>query len=174
MRTFKSLIIILAISFFNSCTNNDTILDAVPYKIDDLNKLPGYGWFYEEYDKFQVDTNLIKQIEQVYNPAVHKIIIYSMPSCACPGLKYTRFPQFYKILQFAGINTSNIELYSLSSIRSRHPYDSMIVLSTLPSFYVFKQSKVVYSIIDTLDYNIYYGKPYPIKLEELLYEGLKK
>lgn len=174
MKNFKIFYLILAITFLYGCSNDDTILNAIPYKIQDLNKLPGYGWFYEEYDKYQVDTNLLKQIVQVYNPAIHKIIIYSMPSCACPGLKYTRFPQLYKILQQAGISNNNVEFYSLSSLRSRHPYDSVIVLSTLPSFYIIKQSKIVYSIADTLDYNIYYGKTYPLKLEELLYEGLKK
>ncbi len=174
MKTLKFIIIVVTFLFLVKCSDDNSVSDAIPYKIEDLNKLPGYGWFYQEYDKYDVDTNLVKLIQHQYNSSIHKILIYSMPSCACPGRKYERFPQFYKILQNVGISHDKIEFYSLNSLRSRHSYDSVIVVTTLPAFYVLKQGKPVYSIADTLDFNIYYGKQYPIKLEELLLEGLKK
>ena len=174
MKILKIMMILVIYLFFVRCSDDNTVSDAIPYKIEDLNKLPGYGWFYGEYDKYNVDTNTVKLIQQRYNPSIHKILIYSMPSCACPGRKYERFPQFYKILQSVGISNDQVEFYSLNSLRSRHPYDSVIIVTTLPAFYVIKQGKPVYSLADTMDYNIYYGKPYPIKLEELLLEGFKK
>ncbi|HOK14300.1 MAG TPA: hypothetical protein PLU67_10470 [Candidatus Kapabacteria bacterium] len=174
MKLLKVVILVVIFLFIVKCSDDNSVSDAVPYKIEDLNKLPGYGWFYQEYDKYEVDTNIVKLIRQEYNQSMHRILIYSMPSCACPGKRYERFPQFYKILQSVGISNEKVEFYSLSSLRSRHPYDSVIVVTTLPAFYVLKQGKPVYSITDTLDFNIYYGKPYPIKLEELLLEGFKK
>lgn len=174
MKSIK-LFLLGTISFFLwNCSENEAITDAIPYKIDEINKMPGYGWFYEEYSKYQVDTNLLNEIRKFYNPSVHKILLFTMPSCSCPNLKYKRFPQFYKILQNVGISNDQIEFYSMSSIRSRHPYDSLLLITSLPSFYILKQNKPIYSITDTLDFNIYYGKTYPIKLEELLLEGLKK
>jgi hypothetical protein len=62
MKILKIMMILVIYLFFVRCSDDNTVSDAIPYKIEDLNKLPGYGWFYGEYDKYNVDTNTVKLI----------------------------------------------------------------------------------------------------------------
>ncbi len=171
----KKLLILTAALLFGlvACSDTATAPDAIGYKIDELSNLPGYGWFQEEYNLYDVDTNKINTIRQVFNPQEFKIIYFTRPSCSCPG-SHKSFPAINKILNEAGVPIENMEFYSLNSLKSRHPYDSLFQLSYLPSFVIMKNGKAIYSVIDTLNYNVYYGIEYPRKYEDLLIEGFKK
>lgn len=169
---YAALFAIALISY--SCTDDSTIPSAMKFNFEDMQTLPGYGWFNEEFDKYEVKVEKIEQITNNFNPATHKIVFFTKPTCACPNLPYKRFPQVYKILYAAGVPQSNMEFYSLSSLKASHPYDSVITVATLPAFYVFKANRPVYSICDTFDFNTYYGIQYPIDFEDIIFEGFKK
>ena len=108
-RNFLIAIAILLIGSFG-CSDDSSIPSAVKYEFGDLQTLPGYGWFNEEFDNYEVKIEKLQQITDNFNPSLHKVVIFSRPSCSCPNLPYKRFPAIYKILQAAGVPNSNIEL----------------------------------------------------------------
>lgn len=164
---------IFVLAVFVSCSDNSTIPNAMNYEFDELSTMPGYGWFNDEYNGYLVDSSKLQGILENFNPAIHKILFFSRPSCSCPG-SHRMFPAVFKILQHAGVPVENMEFYSFSSVGAKHPYDSLMTVSILPSFYVLKSGVPVYSIMDTLVSNSYYEIEYPTLYEDLIFEGLKK
>lgn len=169
--------IILAIIFstaaFISCSENSTIPNALRYEFSEISNLPGYGWFNEEFEAYVIDSSKIDLIRQTYNPSVHKFLMFTRPSCTCPGA-HKRFPAVFKVLQAADIPLASMEFYSFSSTQSKHPYDSLITVSSLPAFIIMKSGQPIYSIADTMNFNTYYQIAYPNTFEDIIYEGLKK
>ncbi len=156
-----------------ACSDSPTIPNALNYEINKLSDIPGYSWFNDEYNDYSPNPALIQSIRESYNASTHKFVFFTRPSCTCPG-EHLSFPQVYKILQLAGIPDAAMEFYSMSSIRSKHIYDSGLTINSLPSFFVFKSGSPIYSLSDTLNKSVTLGLSYPIKYEEVLIEALNK
>lgn len=176
MKKFFLPLLLLSIFAFISCDNTPEEPVAFELNAADIPQTPGFGWFYAVYDTTQVDTNLVSQIKDNFDPAVHRFYLYIKPSCSCPGT-HVLFPKYYKILKFAGVPDSSMEIYSMSSDKSRHKYEQYLIVNAVPSFYVVKNGTPIYSVLDTLDINEYLnrnGLNLPTTLEELTLLGLKK
>lgn len=169
----KLLLILVLVVAFYGCSEDNSIPNAVPYTYSTMQDMPGYSWFDEEYTLYNVDQSKVSSILNNFNPATHRIVFFTRPSCSCPG-SHRAFPAIYKILETAQIPLEKMEFYSFSSISNKHKYDSLIVVNTLPAFYVFKNGVPVYSLMDTLYVNTYNNVQYPLLYEDLIIEGLKK
>ena len=145
----KKLAILFLISLFVfSCKDNssDTPQEAaIQINIDEVGFVPGFSTYRSEYDAFDTDDQLVNQIAQNINED-DKYVFYIKPNCGCNKTKFT-FPHLMKILEEAGIEKSQIEIYSMTSVYNEYPYDDLISLSDVPNFYAILSGET-YQIVE--------------------------
>jgi len=154
-----------------SCESNPVSTTAELIDIVKLSKTPGYQWYDLEVQNYNPDINIVNEVKNVYNSSKHKFVIMVKPSCSCPGTQ-KQFPAIMKTFNLAGITQSNYLIYSVSSERTKHPYEKHFKINELPSIILMQDSLPVYSIADTfyIQRNLGSNKP----LEYYLLEALKK
>lgn len=142
-------IILLAMAFLVSCDDNAVIYDAEPLAVDSIEYKAGYLWYTEEFSNYAPDTDLVKEISAEYNEHKGKLkfVVYAKPECTCPG-DHRYFPKYMRILMDAGIDKSNIEIFSMTSTNNHHPYEEKLTVQLLPGFFLIYADNWVYDISD--------------------------
>jgi hypothetical protein len=79
---------------------------------------------------------------------------------------------FIKVLNLCGITDSSYKIFTMNQTSNKQPYSKYITVNILPSGFVMKDSTVVYSAFDTLNYYKLWGILRPV--EQLLLEAFKK
>lgn len=167
-----SIIYLFAVIFsivFSSCTSTEEeeaiVLDIQKMREDYIS---GYDWFSFEYEDYTIKSAYLEDLKNNYDNSIHSFLIYSKPSCSC-GPEYRKTAQFIKVLDSIGVETNNIQLYSVGNNNYSHPYKDKITLNNIPAFIVLKNNVPVYSINDTI---IQYNNARFI--EDCLLDALKK
>jgi len=144
--------------------------NAVKMTKEELKTTIGYEWFYNYWTIYKPDTNITKQIAPVFDSNTHKFIIFVEASCSCREL--VKEPaDLVKSLDLANISSDYYEIYAMGSIKSKHPFEDKITISTLPQIWLLKSGEFVYSILDTFSYY----KPRKFKyIEEIALEALQR
>ena len=167
VRIYLLLFVTISALSFSGCENNAITPEAKLTTLQDLVVQPGFAWFVEKKANYKSDPNVIQEIKNT--EIKDKIYLFVKPTCSCVGTQ-TTFPSFMRILEDAGVTSDKYELYFMSGDNDKHPYQSNIQLTALPSFFVKKGDKY-YSIIDTM--NSKFNTNPTIKIEEVLLDALK-
>lgn len=163
-------VIILICTFFISCTEDAVDDKAIQVTVSEVKSMTGYDWFSSAYEIYKPNKLYVDSIKDTYKSANQKIIIFCKPSCYCEsGVEV--FADAIKAINSAGINEPNILLYSMLKTTSENPYSSEIVLNYLPSVYIQKDGKMIYSAVDSLRK---YVADTTKKIEYYILEGLRK
>ena len=156
-----------------ACTENPTEPDAVQMNIQEMRVSPGFLWFDTEYNAYNINTAKAGKLDSLFKAGNFSFGLFVKSSCDCPGT-HKQFPQAYKILKSAGVPDSLIQIYSVSSTETKHPYQNVFKLNTVPAFVVFRNGVPSYSIVDSLNYYDVYFPSRQISLEELFNMALSK
>ncbi len=139
-------------SMLYSCNETTSpIQDAVKMSKAEIEASIGYEWFAPEWEIYKPDTAIVSQIKAVFDSTNENFYIFLSPSCGCKGVAKTS-AELVKVLETSNISENSFEMYSMSSIDSKHPYTDIIKLNTIPSAYYIKNGQPVYSILDTFAY----------------------
>jgi hypothetical protein len=148
---YKYILILSALLVFSACQDN------TPAPADQMTKqkllttpLPGYQWFYQTYTDYMPNDSIINLLKTKFDETKDTIIIFSKPACSCGDLEAESFAQLVKVFDLVGIPESNYKIYSMSSVKSSHPYSKRFVLNQLPAYIVTNSGTPIYSIYDTI------------------------
>ncbi|MEI6091469.1 MAG: hypothetical protein WCR42_13525 [bacterium] len=172
---YKYILILSALLLFSACQDN------TPGPAEEMSKekllttpLPGYQWFYSTYTNYTPNDSIMNLIKSTFDLTKDTIIIFSKPACSCGDIEAESFAQLVKIFDVAGIPESNYKIYSMSSIKSSHPYSKRFELNQLPTYIVTSSGTPVYSIYDTIFVEEAKSEPYIKSIEAYLLLGLEK
>lgn len=173
-RITQTAIICLLFSLL-ACEVSDGDKTAKFITIKELSQItPGYEWFPYEFNKYQPDGTISKEIDSLWKIKKYNFVIFVNPSCNCQGTQVT-FPMIVKCLKAGNIPDSSIIIYSMLRETYMHPYINKIHVNKLPScFTVIDTSKSVYfSVVDTFEvYQLKYPGKY--KMEHIIKFSLEK
>ncbi|MFC2130278.1 hypothetical protein ACFLSQ_02475 [Bacteroidota bacterium] len=144
--------------FLFSC--EDTIPaqdDAVKFTKAELRKFSSYDWFNGFWNLYHPDSTITGEIENIFDSETDRFYIFIQPGCVCED-PVKEPADLVKVLDESNIDEIYYEIYSMGSIKTRHPYDHKINIKSLPAVYLFKSGEPVYSIIDT--FNFYFTDNY--------------
>ena len=171
--------IILAINIFavililSGCKDSAIEPDAIPMTIEKIAETPGYLWIWDVLSTYKSDSILTLQIGQRLDTNRDKFLIFTRAACSCPGEKKD-FAYIVKILRDLKFPESKYELYAMTARSNNHPYLSKFTLNDLPAIIYMRNEVPYYSLLDTMKYNIDHNITYPLFIEELMLEALKK
>ena len=174
-RVYYIIPLLIYLSFFiNSCTEEIPNPSEQPkvLKFSELMNPTGFGykWFPPNYNEYQPDTNIVKQIADAFAKNPCRFYIYVNPSCACNATQ-KQFPSIVKSLTSANIDASKFEMYSMNSTDDNNPYSKILKVMRLPSCFIIRGGAAVYSVTDTLTF---YEEDKNYLIEEVILIGLKK
>lgn len=150
MSKYAYFLIILLATFLNSC-QEDYNYTAEKKTLNQIMDAPGFVTFKVDFDSYKPDTSIISEIKKLYNPALHKLLLFVSPSCYTCNIDQKSFALFSKVIVSANIADSLYEIYSMRSVQDEFPYENLITdLNSLPSFYLLKNSVPVHSIYDSI------------------------
>ncbi len=138
--------------FLFSC--EDTIPaqdDAVKFTSEELRNSTNWEWFNGFWNLYHPDSTITKEIESAFDSDADRFYIFIQPECICE--EPAKEPaDLVKALDESNIDEIYYEIYSMGSIKTRHPFDDKIKIESLPAAYLFKSGEPVYSIIDTFNF----------------------
>lgn len=140
------------------------------------NEITGYQWYSEIYNTYTVNDSLINELNKLYVPGKHSFILFGKPSCSCDAPQANTFAELVKVFDAMGIDEVKYKLFSITSTKSEQPYDDILKIETIPAYFVLKDGVPIYSINDTLMYDMTHATgPNNRRLtEEYLLDALKK
>jgi len=103
---------------------------------EDLQKQPYADWFETNYNDYKIDTAVVKKIKEHLNG----VSIKAFMGTWCEDSRY-EIPQFYKVMEAAGFNDSNLELIAVD--RSKKTPDNLhegLDIIYIPTFIFFKNN----------------------------------
>lgn len=161
------------ITLLNSCSDGTSpTKEAYNMTIDQVLYSGSYLWFPGEYESYKIDTALIKEIQNEFDPAVHQFFFYVKPSCICE-VPQKPFAHIIKVLREAGIDDSYSHIYSMSTIEYTHPYEHKFNIKKLPDIFIAQDTLPKYHLMEKID-SININHPGLVwSVEELILEGLK-
>jgi hypothetical protein len=155
-----------------ACDDNPVDHNAKKTTIDDIKNNPSYVWFEEEFNSYEPDPAVIDTINHEFQPEIHKLVIFGKPSCSCNN-DHNNFSFFMKVVHNAAIQPENYELYSMSDLDWKHPYEDMFSLDYLPEAVVIKNDTEVWMVVEEMKK---YRQTHTdtISIEQSLMMGLRK
>lgn len=171
IRTIIYLLLILIASW--SCEDNAIEPDAIKMTIEEVAETPGYLWISDVLNSYVGDTILKPQIKQMLDTNRDYFLIYTRAACSCISEK-KEFAYIVKIFRDLNFPESKYEIFAMTARSNNHPYMDKFKLNELPAIIYLRNGVPYYSLLDTLEYNIDNLKKYPLKIEELMFEALKK
>lgn len=149
-RFFLFLLLVLLVAC--QVSDEDRTAKLVPFK-DFLSLVPGFEWFNLEYNKYQPDTILTRQIDSLWKIKRYRFIIFANPSCNCDGTQ-SIFPMIAKSLKTANIPDSAMIIYTMINTSYSHPFMHKFSLKRLPSCFTELDSSrsLYYSVVDTFEF----------------------
>ena len=167
--------ILLIFGIFSACTDNGQDAESKPAQVMTVTQIKatvGYAWFEPEFNLYHPVSNILGQINAEFQKNPCQFYIFVNPSCACTGTQ-KNFPHVVKILDSANIKETSYTIYSMLSYKSPHPYNTIFTLTQLPSFYIIRNQKPVYSVLDSLNYYRALNSNIDYTIEEFVLKGLK-
>lgn len=151
------------------CKESSTSVEADLTNYETMITQPGFQWIPFRKEQYIPEKTVIDSLKKYYNTD-YSFYIFAKPSCTCEG-PHNDLAYFFTIMDSVGIDYSNSEIFAMNSINNIQPYDDIIEINDLPSFFVLKNNEVFYSIRDTLVYREEHS--IDDTLEEILLEALK-
>lgn len=177
MNFLVNTLLVVVFLFSISCNENIVEPDAVPMTIEVMLNTPGYTWVNEVLINYQQDAATYAQIQSLVDTNRDKFIIFARAACSCPDEK-KEFAQVVKILldleKDKKFNRKNWEMFAMSSRSNPNPYSNICKINNLPEIVYLRNGVPYYNFIDTLHYVIINNLKYPVKVEEIMLEALKK
>lgn len=177
MKFSINILVVLLVLFSISCDENIVEPDAVPMTIEEMLNTPGYTWVNEVLVNYQQDVATYAQIQAQIDTNRDKFVIFARAACSCPDEK-KEFAQVIKILidleKDKKFSRKNWEMFAMSSRSNPNPYSNICKINYLPEIVYLRNGVPYYNFIDTLRYVISNNLKYPIKVEELMIEALKR
>jgi hypothetical protein len=172
LRKFNQVFIFTVLSFFlfSSCTEDTPELLTVQRTIDQVKNDWRYYGFSYYFDEYQPNQEILDSIKDRFDPSVHKFLLFTSPSCYSCGQMDTLLPYTAKIIKTAQFSDDDYHLFDTPNIAASHPFDTLIILKSLPSVFTLNEEKI-YSVLDT-----FYLKQQDdpnITLEEIILESLR-
>ncbi len=172
---YKYILILAFLLMFTACQDNTPAPAEIMLKSKLLaTPIPGYQWFFQSYTDYTPNDSIINLIKTTFDPTKDTIIIFAKPTCSCGDISAESFAQLIKVLDIAAIPESNYKIYSMSSIRSSHPYAKQFVLNQLPAYMITNSGTAVYSVYDTIFVEKTKEKPNVKSMEAYLLLGIEK
>lgn len=166
------LLIVIVFAFLSSCT------DTTPPNVESISKeklmntsVPGFQWFEAVYHEYTPDTLTIESIKSIFNPINDKFVLFGKPGCSCDDEAAESLAKLVKVLDEAGIMEDNYELYTISSVDSKHKYEDVYDVNIIPSYFLLKNEIAIYSLYDTVSVDIANEKT--INIEEYVLKALE-
>lgn len=143
----------VSISIFSQSYNKKTIDEKTGDEIligyctrQALNLSPFNEWFISEYNSYQVNINIIKQISSLLSESIQIVIIFG----TWCGDSKEQLPRFFKIIDALNIPMDKIEMIAVDRKKLSSNVDlSVYNLHKIPTFIIFKDKKEIGRIIET-------------------------
>lgn len=149
----KHILTFLGFYLLLSCEVSDSEKNAKLVTFQELiNLSPGFEWFPYEYNKYQPDVSVTKEIDSLWRLKGHRFILFVNPSCNCQGTQVI-FPTIVKILKSGNIPDSVIIIYSMLNTSYSHPFMNKFKVRNLPACFTEIDSNLskYFSIVDTFE-----------------------
>jgi len=177
MKRILNILIFSLILLTYSCNESVVEPDAIPLTIEEMLTTPGYTWVNEVLATYQQDAAIYAQIKTLIDTTRDKFVIFARAACSCPDEK-KEFAQVAKILldleKDKKITRKNWEMFAMSSRSNPNPYSNICKINNLPEIVYLRNGVPYFNFIDTLRYVISNNLKYPVKVEELMLEALKR
>ncbi len=177
MKFLLNTLLVFIILFSFSCNENVVEPDAVSMTIDEMLSTPGYTWVNEVLATYKQDAAVYSQIQALIDSSRDKFVIFARAACSCPDEK-KEFAQVAKILldleKDKKLSRKHWEMFAMSSRSNPNPYSNLCKLNNLPEIVYLRNGVPYYNFIDTLRYVINNNLKYPVRVEELMLEALKR
>lgn len=146
-RLFISLIItILGISSVLSQTSVEIKSDMIgDVKIEDFKKEPYKKWFLEEYNNYQINSNILKNLNKKQKK--FKVKIYFGSWCSDSRREV---PRFIRIMEAANVKAKKLQFHGLDRTKKSPDYqDNKYNIQYVPTFIFYRKGKEIGRIIET-------------------------
>ncbi len=170
---FSKKIMIILVSFiflFAACNDDTADLATVQRTIDEINvdwRYYGFSFYFEEY---KPDIDLLDSIKENFDPSIHKLLLYTSPSCFSCGQMDSLLPFVAKIIKSAQLSDTSYFLFDTPNIQASHPFDTLIILKSIPSVFTLSGG-TIFSVLDTFLHQ--QEESENVRLEEILIEALR-
>lgn len=147
----KKLFIFLTISFF--CLTNifsqlgDQLMNEMigKVKIEDFKEEPNKKWFLEEYNNYQINTNILKSLSK--KAMKFKVKIYFGSWCSDSRREV---PRFIRIMEAANVKAKQLEFHGLDRNKKSPDYqDNKYIIQYVPTFIFYRKGKEIGRIVET-------------------------
>lgn len=169
MKKVYFLLVISIILF--SCSTQESEYNSEKMTLDQIRtdwRFYGFDIYYQNY---KVDSLLLNEFKNSYNPANFKFLFFTSPACYTCGKLDSIIPFALKIIKSAGFYDSCFEIYNTPIKTAHHPYETILKLNDVPAAFSFDRKTKFYSILDT-----FYKRRVDdatLKLEQVLIESVK-
>lgn len=177
----RKIYIILAIAvvsaFLIECESptDTTAFKTREAKFEEINQIPGFTWFSPRFNIYTPDSSIIEAVKPLMSQNIN-FYFFSMPACTCEHTQ-DMFPNAYKVLKNAGIDSLRYKFILMKDTLSENPYSNIVKIKTLPEIYLIKNNNAVYSIGDTLrkrSADSLIVKSGKAKVEQIILEALQQ
>jgi hypothetical protein len=167
-------VLLLSLILFSCQIENEDKTAKLVTLTELLNVLPGFEWFPYEFNRYQPDTSVSRQIDSLWKLKRYNFILFVNPSCNCEGSQVT-FPIIVKCLKSGNVPDSSIIIYSMLNETYSHPFSKKFLIKKLPACFtqIDSSKSLYYSIIDTFE--VYRNKfPGKYQYEHIILFSLQK
>ncbi len=167
----KLSIIPLVLLLLIAC-NSESEYKTEKLTISQLKSMPYYQTFNVFWDKYAPLEEMVDSIKTHFDTSKYKLVFFLSPTCYSCGNADSLSPYLIKSIYQAEISESAYEIYSMPNYKSSHPYDEIIHLTNLPTFWLFKNNLPVNCVSDSFKIH---KETYPEstkRIETFLYEAL--
>lgn len=143
---FSLLITILGFSTAISQTSGEAESIMIgDIKIEDFNKDPYKKWYLEEYNNYQINSNILKNLSEEQKEFTVKIYFGSW----CSDSR-REVPRFIKIMEAANVNENQLQFHGLDRTKKSPDYqDNKYNIQYVPTFIFYRNGKEIGRIIET-------------------------
>jgi hypothetical protein len=149
MKTLNIYGFIIILTLLVSCNESPVDYNAELMTLEEIQKMPGFGWYYSDYAIYTAKQQDINDLlnPQNFNPDTDQFLVFVQPSCTCEG-DHRGFPKVAKTIIEAGLGDKMI-LYVIPNKESRHPYMDKIDIPQIPYYHILRNGEPAYEMIFT-------------------------
>lgn len=140
------LITILGFSSAITQTSGEVESEMIGHvKIEDFNKDPYKKWYLEEYNNYQINSNILKNLSE--DQKEFKVKIYFGSWCSDSRREV---PRFIKIMEAANVYENQLQFHGLDRTKKSPDYqDNKYNIQYVPTFIFYRNGKEIGRIIET-------------------------
>ncbi len=167
----KLFILPLVLLFLIACSSENEY-KTEKLTLSQLKSLPYYQSFNVFWDKYLPLEDIVDSIKTNFETSKYKLVLFISPSCYSCGQADSISPYILKAINQTEISESAYEIYSMPNYKSSHPYDEIIHLSNLPTFWLLKNNLPVNCVSDSFNIHKEIFPESQKRIENFLYEAL--